>query len=99
MSSWPVAATLAGAVLLSAVTAGIGPEDHTVICGRGHILNRLAQAIMEPLGVGHIDGPVANYCVVPSTAAWLLAAAVFLSVVAVVFFVMGRPHNTPVGPA
>jgi hypothetical protein len=66
-----------GALVVAAVVAGLGPED-TVVCGRGHALNRLAQAIMQPLGAGHIDGPSATLCVVPSTGAWLASAGVFL---------------------
>ena len=72
----PVAALVA-ALVASAIVAGLGPGG-TVICGRGHALNRLAQAVMQPLGAGHIDGPTATYCVVPSNTAWLLAAGVFV---------------------
>jgi hypothetical protein len=79
MSAWRAIVGIVGAAFLSGVAAALGPED-TVICGRGHILDRAAQAFMERLGAGHIDGPTATYCVVPSTAAWILAAAVFLSV-------------------
>ena len=72
-----VVAVFVGALMVSAVVAGLGPED-TVVCGRGHALNRFAQAIMQPLGAGHIDGPSATLCVVPSTGAWLVSAGVFL---------------------
>ena len=68
---------LVGALVAAAIVAGLGPED-AVVCGRGHALNRLAQVVMQPLGAGHIDGPTTTKCVVPSTTAWLIAAAVFL---------------------
>jgi hypothetical protein len=84
------------ALVVSSVVAGLGPED-TVVCGRGHALDRLAQAIMEPLGAGHIDGPSATYCVVPSTGAWLLATCVLLLIVGAALVVRRRrtpPHRS-----
>jgi hypothetical protein len=54
------AGVIVAALVVSAVVAGLGPED-TVVCRRGHVLNRLAQAVMRPLGAGHIDGPTATY--------------------------------------
>ena len=77
-----VIAVVAVGLVVAGVAAALGPGDH-VICGRGHALNRLAQALMERLGAGHIDGPAANYCAVPSTIGWLMAAATFLIVVAI----------------
>jgi hypothetical protein len=47
---------LVAALAVSAVVAGLGPED-SVACGRGHTLNRLAQAVMQPLGAGHHRRP------------------------------------------
>jgi hypothetical protein len=65
-----VVGVVVAALVASAVVAALGPESK-VICGRGHFLDRLAQAVMEPLGAGHTDGPTATYCGVPSTSAWL----------------------------
>jgi hypothetical protein len=73
MSDWPPR-SLAKAIRV----AGLGPS-HVVVCGTGHALDRLAQAVMQPLGAGHIDGPKASYCVV-STTSWLLAAITFVAV-------------------
>jgi hypothetical protein len=84
-----IGAGVLGGILLAVSTAAVGPGE-TVICGEGHLLNRLAQAIMEPLGAGHIDGPSASYCVVPSTTAWLLAIGVFLSMLAFTFLAARR---------
>ena len=77
-----VMATIVGgvAVVVAAVVAGLGPEDQ-VVCGTGHTLNRIAQAVMQPLGAGHLDGPSATFCVVPSMAAWLMAAVALLAVI------------------
>jgi hypothetical protein len=81
-----VLGVFAGALVGAAIVASLGPED-TVVCGRGHALNRLAQAVTQPLGAGHIDGPSATLCVVPATSAWLLAAGVFLlAVTAAIIF-------------
>lgn len=56
------------ALTSAALVASVGPEAE-VVCGTGHVLDRLAQAIMRPLGAGHVDGPAASSCVVPSSAA------------------------------
>jgi hypothetical protein len=91
-SPWSIVALLVGALIAATVVAAVGPED-TVICGEGHALNRLAQAIMQPLGAGHIDGPAATYCVVPSTVAWLLAGVVLLAGVIAVVLVARRARR------
>jgi len=71
---------LVAALVAAAVVAGLGPESR-VVCGRGHVLDRLAQAVMRPLGAGHIDGPAASLCVVPSTVAWTMAGITLLAAV------------------
>jgi hypothetical protein len=86
---------LVAAIAVSAVVAG-GPED-SVVCRRGHALNRLAQAVMQPLGAGHIDGPTTTKCVVPSTTAWLLAAGVFVLIVGTALVRAWR-HRTSIAP-
>jgi hypothetical protein len=63
-------------LVLAAVVAGLGPSGE-VVCGTGHVLDRIAQAVTQPLGAGHADGPAASYCVVPSTNAWVIAAIAF----------------------
>ena len=76
---------LVGALALAGVTARLGPEQ-TIACRTGSALDRLAQAVMQPLGGGQIDSASATYCAVPSTTAWLMAAvalAATLSIVAV----------------
>jgi hypothetical protein len=70
-----------GSLVLAAVVAALGPSGQ-VICGTGHLLDRIAQAVTQPLGAGHIDGPAASYCVVPSTSAWIMAAIVFVAALA-----------------
>lgn len=77
-----VAVVLVIGLVVAAATALLGPQ-RAVICGEGHILDRSAQAIMRPLGGGHIEGPSATRCVVPSTPTWLLAVGVFLVFLAV----------------
>jgi hypothetical protein len=77
------------ALLASGVVAALGPEAE-VVCGRGHVLDRLAQAIMHPLGAGHIDGASASFCAVPSTTAWPMAAAAFVAVAASELFLLDR---------
>lgn len=72
-----VAGIVTSSVVLAAVLAGLGPSRY-VVCGTGHTLDRLAQAVMQPLGAGRTDGPRANYCVVPSITSWLLAAITFV---------------------
>jgi hypothetical protein len=82
-----VLAGLPGAV----VAAALGPSTE-VICGRGNVLDRLAQDVMRPLGAGHIDAAGGSLCVVPSTRAWFMAAAVLLaSVLASILTVRKMP--------
>jgi hypothetical protein len=90
------AAIVVAALAVSAIVAGLGPED-SVVCGRGHALNRLAQAVMQPLGAGHIDGPTTTKCVVPSTMAWLLASGVFVLIVGTAL-VRAWVHRTSIAP-
>jgi hypothetical protein len=71
-----VAGIVVASLVLAAVVAALGPSGQ-VICGTGHPLDRIAQAVTQPLGAGHIDGPVASYCVVPSTSAWIMATIAF----------------------
>jgi hypothetical protein len=66
------------------IVAGLGPQTY-VVCGTGHVLNRVAQRIMQPLGAGHLDGASATYCVVPSTTAWLMALFVLVTVLVVTY--------------
>jgi hypothetical protein len=80
--AWPAGVMVAGA--LAAIVAGLGPQTE-VVCGTGHVLNRVAQRIMQPLGAGHIDGASATYRVVPSTAAWLMALFVLVAVLVVTY--------------
>lgn len=89
---WVVAALIA--VVVAAFVAGLGPEAE-VVCGRGDVLDRVAQAVMQPLGGGHIDSASASYCVVPSTTAWLMSALTLIGVLAVTFIVVRRrgPHR------
>jgi hypothetical protein len=89
-----LAGVVVAALVVSAVVAGVAPGD-TVVCGTGHVLNRLAQALMQPPGAGHIDGPTATYCVVPSTTGWLLAIGVFVVIVGTAIAVARRqPTNS-----
>ena len=87
-----LAGVVAASLVVSAVVAGIAPGD-TVVCGRGHVLNRLVQAVMQPLGAGHIDGATATYCVVPSTIGWLLAIGVFVVIVGTAIAVARRQRT------
>lgn len=73
-----VAGILGGSLVLAGVVAGLGPSDE-VVCGTGDVLDRVAQALAQPLGAGHIDGPAATFCVVPSTGAWIMAAIAFVA--------------------
>jgi hypothetical protein len=61
----------------SAIVATVGPNE-AVVCGTGHLPNRLAQAVFDRLGGGQIDGQSAGYCTVPVTSTRLLAAAALL---------------------
>jgi hypothetical protein len=69
----PVTALAAVAVLFA------GPSA-LVVCGDGHGLDRLAQSVSHGLGGGHVDGPAASYCRVPSDVTWILAGVVSGSV-------------------
>lgn len=71
-----VAGIIAVSLVVAAVIAGLG-GSREVVCGTGNVLDRIAQAVTQPLGAGHVDGPAATYCVVPSTSAWVMAAIVF----------------------
>jgi hypothetical protein len=71
-----VAGIVITGLVLAAVVAGLGPSGQ-IVCGSGHVLDRIAQAVTQPLGAGHVDGPGASYCVVPSTNAWVMAAIAF----------------------
>ena len=71
-----VAGIVTSGVVLAAIVASLGPS-RDIVCGTGHVLDRLAQAVMQPLGAGHIDSPTASYCAVPSTTSWRLAAITF----------------------
>jgi hypothetical protein len=72
-------AGIALAGIVSAVVAAAIGRNTTVICGRGNVLDRIAQWVTVPLGAGVIDGPTGSYCVVPSTTAWLLAGVVLVA--------------------
>jgi hypothetical protein len=76
-----VAGILVASLVVGAVVAGLGPSDE-VVCGTGQPLDRIAQAITQPLGAGQTDGPAASYCAVPSTRAWIMAAMAFVAVLA-----------------
>ena len=69
------------ALTSGALIASVGPEAE-VVCGTGHVLDRLVQAIMRPLGAGHVDGAAASSCVVPSSAAWAMSAGALVLVLA-----------------
>jgi len=88
-SGLTVVILLVASVALSATIAALGPDD-TVTCGGGHLLNRLAQAVTQPLGAGHIDGPAGSHCVVPSAVAWLMAFGTFILTAGVAILVMKR---------
>jgi hypothetical protein len=82
------------AVVVAAFVAGLGPEAE-LVCGTGHVLDRVAQALMKPLGAGQIDGRSATYCIVPSTRAWLMSSLSLMVVVAVTsIFVRRRGAHT-----
>jgi hypothetical protein len=94
LTAWLVpAAIVLGGLCLLAVVAALGPSE-TVVCGRGHVLNRLAQSISQRLGGGHIDGATASYCTVPATSAWIAATGVFLASVVLAVIVAGRARLT-----
>jgi hypothetical protein len=84
-----VAGILISGLVLAAVVAGLGPS-RDIICGTGHVLDRLAQAVTQPLGAGHIDSATASYCAVPSTTSWLLAAIAFVAMVGGSIVAMSR---------
>jgi hypothetical protein len=72
-------AGIALAGIVSAIAAASIGRSTLVICGRGNVLDRIAQSVTRLLGGGVIDGPRGSYCVVPSMAAWLLAAVVLVA--------------------
>lgn len=77
---FPIVLAVAGIIVVSLVVAAVAAGlsgSREVVCGTGNVLDRIAQAVTQPLGAGHIDGPAATYCVVPSTSAWVMAAIVF----------------------
>jgi hypothetical protein len=47
-----------------------------IVCGSGHMLDRVAESLSRALGAGTIDGPASSTCTVPSTLSWLLAGIV-----------------------
>jgi len=79
------AITIAG-VILALAAASIG-RNKLVICGRGTILERIAQSVTSKLGAGVVDGAHGSYCTVPSTASWVLAGAILLAFVALALIV------------
>jgi hypothetical protein len=83
---------LAG-IVAAVVAAAAGPST-TVICGRGGLLDRIAQFATRFYGGGVIDGATANYCVVPSTAAWLLATVLLLAFCALAITVRRRAGDS-----
>jgi hypothetical protein len=93
---FPTVLAVAGIVLASlvpaAIVAGLGPSGQ-VVCGTGHVLDRIAQAITQPLGAGHIDGSAASNCVVPSTNAWFMAAIAFAALTGGSLVAMVRPRR------
>jgi hypothetical protein len=54
-----VAGIVVTSLVLAAVVAGLGPSGQ-VVSGTGHVLDRIAQAVTQPLGAGHVDGPAAS---------------------------------------
>jgi hypothetical protein len=89
-SAWPL--SLGGTIIAGSAAAAaalLGPETE-VVCGQGHALNRLAQKIMQPLGAGHVDGPSATYCVVPSTAAWAMSLVALVAVLGLTLVIVRR---------
>lgn len=94
-----LAATLIVVVGLvgAAVVASLGPNE-AIVCGTGHLVNRLAQAVSRRLGGGVIDGPSGSFCTVPADASWLLAAGVLLAFVVVAGLVLRRPARRAAAP-
>lgn len=66
---------LAAALAVAGVAVVVGP-DRQVVCGDGHVLDRVAQRVARGFGGGHVDGPDASTCAVPSAASWAIAAVV-----------------------
>jgi hypothetical protein len=93
--AWVAGSALA--LVAAALVAGLGPE-HTVVCGRGSLLDRVAQALTQPLGAGHVDGPSASWCTVPTAGAWLLAVLAALAILEVTFLVARRRRGGSGGP-
>lgn len=60
---------VAGAIVVAFAVLVAGP-DRLVVCGTGNVLDRAAQRVA---GGGHVDGPDASRCSVPSAAAWAVA--------------------------
>jgi len=70
------------AIFLATAAGSLGPLK-TVVCGTGHLLDRLVQAYVHT----NIRGPRApgspDECSVPSETAWLMAAVVFVAVLVI----------------
>src|SRR3954451_10175455 len=83
VASFSLGLVVAGFVLV------LGPSTE-VVCGAGSLLDRLAPRAPQPLGAGHIDGPLATLCTVPTFAAWLVALAALIPVTAAGMWLAGR---------
>jgi len=73
---WLVAFVAFVGVVLALAIATIGPNTN-VICGRGNLLERIAQKY--PFAGGVIDGANASYCTVPSTGSWIVSGVVLVA--------------------
>jgi hypothetical protein len=89
-----VAAGIGVGLALGVAAAMLGPSE-AIGCGGGHLLDRLAQRIMQPLGAGQVDGASATSCTVPSTASWLLAVAAILVAAGVTLTTARRGKPVP----
>jgi hypothetical protein len=85
--TWSRTSGLLFGLLLGGVVAVLalllGPSE-LVVCGGGHAANRIAQEVMDTVGAGGVDGPSGNYCAVPTTGTWAVAALLFVVVTAIV---------------
>jgi hypothetical protein len=80
-------------IVLAVAVVSLGPSGE-VVCGTGAPLDRLAQTVMSGLGGGHVDGPAATLCVVPTATAWVLGALVILG--GSVVIIAASRHSRPV---
>lgn len=83
---------LAAGLVLAVGVLIVGPSE-LIVCGSGHLGQRLAEDVSTGLGGGHVDGPSASRCSVPGDASWLAAGVVLAGAAVIGSALTRRPGS------